>query len=100
MSLKFVYFIFYVFLHTFYSIFKFVYDQWFHLKRRFTDHEVSANESLNYVVREARKFDKIPTHLTLLLGQEQHSINDLTNLIVWCLAAGISFVSFYDCKGK
>lgn len=96
MSLKFIYVIFYVILHALYGIFEFVYDLWFELKRRLTDHEVSVK----YVVREARKFDKIPTHLTLLLGQETHSIHDLTNSILWSLAAGISFVSFYDCKGK
>lgn len=99
MSLKFIYVIFYVILHTLFAIFDFVYDQWFHLKRKLTDHEVTGKRSLKYVAEEARKFDKIPTHLTLLLGHETHSINDLTNLILWSLTAGISFVSIYDCKG-
>lgn len=98
MSLKPAYKFFFVILHMFYSLLYFVYDHCYYLRRRFGASSHAA--SISYVNREARKFNKIPTHLTLLLGQEKHSINDLTNIILWSMAAGISFVSIYDCKGK
>lgn len=50
-------------------------------------------------VNKPKKITKIPTHLTVLLGNEEPAIKDLANLIFWCLAARITFVSFYDYKG-
>lgn len=38
-------------------------------------------------------------HLTVLLGTEQPSFKDLANLVIWSLATGISFISFYDHQG-
>ncbi|XP_044261987.1 dehydrodolichyl diphosphate synthase complex subunit Nus1 isoform X2 [Tribolium madens] len=47
-----------------------------------------------------KKITKIPTHLTVLLGNEEPAVKDLANLILWCLAARITFISFYDYKGS
>ncbi|RZB39215.1 nogo-B receptor [Asbolus verrucosus] len=46
------------------------------------------------------KLGKTPTHLTVLLGGEEPSPKDLANLILWCMAAHITFISFYDYKGS
>lgn len=49
--------------------------------------------------RQVRKLDKIPVHLTMLLGQEKPSLKDLSNVVLWSLLSGISFISFYDSQG-
>ncbi|EEZ97509.1 dehydrodolichyl diphosphate synthase complex subunit Nus1 [Tribolium castaneum] len=47
-----------------------------------------------------KKITKVPTHLTVLLGNEEPAVKDLANLILWCLSARITFISFYDYKGS
>ncbi|GJQ74822.1 hypothetical protein Trydic_g21659 [Trypoxylus dichotomus] len=39
------------------------------------------------------------SHITILLGTEEPSYKDLTNIVLWSIAAGIPFISFYDYKG-
>lgn len=46
------------------------------------------------------KLSKKPKHLTVLLGAEEVSLKDLANVIIWSLTTQISFISFYDYKGK
>ncbi|KAJ8918995.1 hypothetical protein NQ315_016899 [Exocentrus adspersus] len=63
-------------------------------------HEVlSPTEKNKQLQRELEKVNKTPVHLTVLLGHEEPSLKDLANLVLWCLATRISFISFYDYKG-
>lgn len=50
-------------------------------------------------ISQLQKLEKLPVHLTVLLGTEEPSLKDLANLIVWSLTTRISFISFYDSKG-
>lgn len=42
---------------------------------------------------------KLPVHLTLLITEPEHSFSDVASIVVWCVAAGISYVSVYDHQG-
>lgn len=43
---------------------------------------------------------KLPLHIGFLIAEEEPCYTDVANLIVWCMAVGISYVSFYDNQGK
>lgn len=91
----------YIIVHNVYSFWKFISSLpyivpiFFCVRHEFIPGEIN----LKCVHKEARKLNKIPTHLTILVGQEDLSVQEVVNLILWSLAAGISFVSFYDSKG-
>ncbi|XP_006796335.1 dehydrodolichyl diphosphate synthase complex subunit nus1 [Neolamprologus brichardi] len=42
---------------------------------------------------------KIPVHIGLLVAEEEPSYPDIANVVVWCMAVGISYVSVYDNHG-
>lgn len=46
-----------------------------------------------------KKLDKIPRHMVVVLGTETPSYRDLANIVVWCVAAGIPHISFYEHSG-
>lgn len=58
-----------------------------------------VEDELERISRHVKLYDKIPSHLVVILGNEGISYRDLANIAVWCIAAGISFVSFYDHHG-
>lgn len=58
-----------------------------------------VEDELERISRHVKLYDKIPSHLVVILGNESISYRDLANIAVWCIAAGISFVSFYDHHG-
>jgi dehydrodolichyl diphosphate syntase complex subunit NUS1 len=53
----------------------------------------------DFISRHVKLFDKVPSHLVVIVGNEAISYRDLANIAVWCIAAGISFISFYDHHG-
>ncbi|KAJ8985079.1 hypothetical protein NQ317_019763 [Molorchus minor] len=57
------------------------------------------SERNSYLPKRITRIRKIPAHLTVILGSEQPSYKDLANLVIWCLATRINFISFYDHKG-
>lgn len=99
----FTYKVIYIIVHYLYSFFEYIYDAWFKVKRTVISYchgTPCSADNLTYVYSEARKLGKIPNHLTILLGHESHSVQDLSNIILWSLAAGVPFISFYDSNGK
>nr|XP_020467177.1 dehydrodolichyl diphosphate synthase complex subunit NUS1 isoform X2 [Monopterus albus] len=46
-----------------------------------------------------RSREKLPVHIGLLIAEEEPSYTDIANLVVWCMAVGISYVSVYDNHG-
>ncbi|KAI3364025.1 hypothetical protein L3Q82_010784, partial [Scortum barcoo] len=50
---------------------------------------------------DGRSLEKMPVHIGLLVAEEEPSYNvtDIANLVVWCMAVGISYVSVYDNHG-
>lgn len=49
---------------------------------------------------EGRTLEKLPIHVGLLITEEEIHYTDIANLVVWCMAVGISYVSVYDNQGK
>lgn len=49
---------------------------------------------------DGRSLEKLPVHIGLLVAEEEPSYTDIANLVVWCMAVGISYVSVYDNHGK
>lgn len=41
-------------------------------------------------------YEKVPNHLSIIIGVESPSYKDFTKLIVWCVQSGIPHISFYD----
>lgn len=92
----------YLFLHSIYTIFEYVYNALDFVIRAIITicHEVlPRTEKTKQIKNELHKIIKTPGHLTVLLGHDEPSLKDLANLIVWCLATQITFISFYDYKG-
>ncbi|KAM3842706.1 dehydrodolichyl diphosphate synthase complex subunit nus1 [Diretmus argenteus] len=48
---------------------------------------------------DGQNLDKLPVHIGLLVAEEEPSYTDIANLVVWCMAVGISYVSVYDNHG-
>lgn len=42
---------------------------------------------------------KVPTHLGVIVCEEDISLPDIANLIVWSIALGVSYFSIYDLNG-
>lgn len=51
-------------------------------------------------ISDGRSLEKLPVHIGLLVAEEEPSYTDIANLVVWCMAVGISYVSVYDNHGK
>lgn len=49
---------------------------------------------------DVRRLEKLPVHIGLLVTEEELSYTDIANLVVWCMAVGISYISVYDSCGK
>ncbi|GLV31445.1 Transport and Golgi organization 14 [Carabus blaptoides fortunei] len=58
--------------------------------------ETTDIDQINVAIK---KLDKIPHHIVVVLGTETPSYRDLANIVVWCVAAGIPYISFYDHSG-
>lgn len=48
---------------------------------------------------DGKSLEKLPVHIGLLVTEEEPSYTDIANLVVWCMAVGISYVSVYDNHG-
>ncbi|MGH0157809.1 UNVERIFIED_CONTAM: hypothetical protein FKN15_034408 [Acipenser sinensis] len=48
---------------------------------------------------DGKSLEKLPLHIGLLIAEEEPRYTDIANLVVWCMAVGISYVSVYDHQG-
>ncbi|KAM9356366.1 dehydrodolichyl diphosphate synthase complex subunit nus1 [Pholidichthys leucotaenia] len=48
---------------------------------------------------DSKCVEKLPVHIGLLVAEEELRYTDVANLVVWCMAVGISYVSVYDHHG-
>lgn len=90
-------------IHIVYSFIKILIFFWEFVKVKCYDlsyHEDSITNEVEYISSSIKVLTKIPKHVVLILGTERPSYGDLSKLIMWCIAAGISFVSFYDHNGE
>lgn len=87
-------------LHRIVDIFELLCDTWVYLKFKIIPSYNSNISDFSEITRRTNLLQKLPKHLTILLGAEDPSYKDLTNIVFWSIAAGIPFVSFYDYKGN
>lgn len=62
-------------------------------------HEFRLKNRTDCLEKDVHSRKKLPIHLTVLLGQEDPSYNDLANIVTWCMLNHIKFLSFFDYKG-
>ena len=53
-------------------------------------------KKLDCIAADGRDLQKIPTHLALIVQEEQISCDDLAHVAVWAFASGIHTISIYD----
>ncbi|CAH8649176.1 unnamed protein product [Schistosoma rodhaini] len=46
------------------------------------------------------KLPKIPQHISFVIFEEIFSAQDIANLVIWCSAIGVSYLSLSDMKGN
>lgn len=83
------------------SAVQFIESVWISIRRKIEDffHKEYIADELGYITGQVELFEKVPSHLVVIVGNETISFKDLANIVVWCIAAGISFISFYDHQG-
>lgn len=68
-------------------------------KSRQTD-QLTCDRQL--IERHLNEITKLPKHLAVILSVnsvKDVDLQQLTNLVLWSLSAGVNFISFYDYKG-
>lgn len=55
--------------------------------------------SIRKCLEESKSLHKIPHHLGLVFVEDKVSLPDVANIVVWCAAVGISYISVYDNQG-
>ncbi|XP_047244448.1 dehydrodolichyl diphosphate synthase complex subunit nus1 isoform X2 [Girardinichthys multiradiatus] len=50
-------------------------------------------------ISDGNSLKKLPVHIGFVVAEEELSYTDIANLVVWCMAVGISHVSVYDHHG-
>lgn len=83
-------------VHLVFTISLLIGEIWSSIRRRLT---FDSN-----MVKFSQSVGKIPNHLVFIIdGNEQDryvSLNDISQLIQWCVTLGIVNISLYDNKGK
>lgn len=91
----------FTFLHIAYSGVQYFDLTWTLFKRKWeTAVILKGIDSELYVSRFVTGLDDCPSHLAVIVGNDAIGCQDFANLVIWCLAAGISFLTVYDKKGK
>ncbi|XP_066256844.1 dehydrodolichyl diphosphate synthase complex subunit Nus1-like [Euwallacea similis] len=91
----------YVLVNALFSIYRWLVNVLQEIGGVFLDicHEFGPSPSRKCQENGEVLMNKIPKHITVLLGNEQPSFKDLANIILWCIGNQILFLSFYDHKG-
>lgn len=88
-------------LHLLADIFESALDVWVYIKYKLIlIDECDLMSDFDEIKRCKNKFTKLPNHITILLGTEELTYSDLSNIVMWNMAFGVPFISFYDCNGN
>ncbi|XP_005103331.1 dehydrodolichyl diphosphate synthase complex subunit nus1 [Aplysia californica] len=49
---------------------------------------------------DSKSLKKLPSHVGLLVAEDDFSFKDLANMIVWSVSLGISYLTIYDINGE
>lgn len=52
------------------------------------------------VETDSKKLRKLPLHVGLIIAENEFSLTDLANMVVWSVTMGISYISIYDMNGE
>ncbi|KAL8585802.1 hypothetical protein ACOMHN_037365 [Nucella lapillus] len=52
------------------------------------------------VEADAKKLSKVPLHIGFVVVENEFSLRDLANMIIWSITMGISHISLYDMNGE
>ncbi|XP_071445386.1 dehydrodolichyl diphosphate synthase complex subunit nus1 [Hetaerina americana] len=88
-------------MHLMYSAWCMMKHFWIYIVRQYKSalKRYSGEEELKIILKSVKRFNKLPAHLAIIIVNEKISYNDLANIIIWCVAARMSCVSFYDHTG-
>lgn len=48
---------------------------------------------------DSKSLKRLPIHVGIVIVEDEISFADLANLLLWCMAMGISYISIYDVAG-
>lgn len=68
----------------------------YNAKNFFTEKPRKEEFEKKLIEESVKAYSKLPKHLTYAVGEDKVSYEDLVQLIVWCLPAGVPVISFYD----
>ncbi|KAL3277166.1 hypothetical protein HHI36_012518 [Cryptolaemus montrouzieri] len=88
----------YVAFYYVYIFFEFLYDKSKSVKEHFSSLKRNITPLVTVEKNGFQNLTKRPNHITFIID-ESPSYVDLANLVIWCMTARISFVSFYDHRG-
>ncbi|XP_077976948.1 dehydrodolichyl diphosphate synthase complex subunit Nus1-like isoform X1 [Glandiceps talaboti] len=66
------------------------------LKKAFQYHPKRTRMKLK---NDSKTLKKLPLHIGIVVVEDDVSFPDISNIVVWCMALGISFISLYDTAG-
>ncbi|XP_077976949.1 dehydrodolichyl diphosphate synthase complex subunit Nus1-like isoform X2 [Glandiceps talaboti] len=67
------------------------------LKKAFQYHPKRTRMKLK---NDSKTLKKLPLHIGIVVVEDDVSFPDISNIVVWCMALGISFISLYDTAGE
>ena len=73
---------------------------YFKLTKRKLRNSISCQPTLNDIKEDISTLRSLPRHISFLVLEPDIDICILVRLVVWSVAAGISYVSVFDPKGK
>ncbi|KAF4522148.1 hypothetical protein B566_EDAN012610 [Ephemera danica] len=90
-------------IHVLYSCLETFMVLWCCVRKKYENFwcKSELKDDFYYVTNFVRNVKNIPSHLAFILINEDEIVcfEDLANIVLWSLAAGVSFVSFYDHNG-
>ncbi|XP_050679012.1 dehydrodolichyl diphosphate synthase complex subunit nus1 [Leptidea sinapis] len=70
------------------------------VKLNYSNREQDVKTEVRIVLEHASNIRKELKHLVFFANTDEHSIEELARVVIWSLAFGIPFVSFYDETGQ
>ena len=62
--------------------------------------QLPLKHNLTKLRADSKSLKRLPIHVGIVIVEDEISFADLANLLLWCMAMGISYISIYDVAGK
>lgn len=75
---------------------------YWYLKQLYLDglSRVPPQDALSRTKIQISRYEKLPSHIGIIIDEEVVCFQQLANVIVWCLALGVPHISIYDTDGE